>query len=431
MNDSQELTLNPPTERAGFLDSLFRKLVLKMLTGLPRGHLQLILPEGETIVLGQDTDQPPLRLQINRESFFKRIALGGGVGFGEGYIAKDWETDDLFAVLDWFILNQQAVPTFAGSRRKRIGISMLSFAKRFQHLGRANTKEGSRKNIEEHYDLGNDFFALFLDPSMTYSSAYFTDPEQSLESAQIAKIDRLCQILQLKPTDHLLEVGTGWGTFSLYAAKTYGCKITTLTISPSQANLAKERHAAAGMSDQIEVRLQDYRDVTGQFDKIVTVEMLEAVGDEFLDGFFDKCAEVLKPNGLMAHQIICCAENRHQHLKNGADFIQTHIFPGSLLLSVSRTIEAANRKRNMELVDLEDMGLSYAKTLRIWAEACVEKEPELRAQGLSEEFLRKWDYYLRYCQAGFASRHITVYQTLWSPSDNRAYQPLGPQNPGV
>ena len=274
------------------------------------------------------------------------------------------------------------------------------------------------RNIREHYDLGNDFYRLFLDPTMTYSSALFERPGQTLEEAQTAKYDRLCQKLKLKPDEHLLEIGSGWGGMSLHAAKKYGCRVTTITISEAQFRYARELFQKEGLAGRIEIKLLDYRLVTGQFDKIVSIEMLEAVGDAYLETYFAKCHELLRPGGLLGLQMITCPDTRYDSLRKNVDWIQKHIFPGSLLLSVHRVNQALRRTGDLHLHDLTEMGLSYAETLRRWRAAFNRQLPQVRALGFDERFIRKWNYYLCYCEAAFARRNISVVQTIYTRPNN-------------
>jgi cyclopropane-fatty-acyl-phospholipid synthase len=300
----------------------------------------------------------------------------------------------------------------------------------------------SRRNISEHYDLGNDFYKLFLDPTMTYSSALFeagrpappvwrasaderkdagpgTAPlPPTLEMAQIAKYDRLCRQLKLVPGEHVLEIGGGWGGFSLYAAKNYGVRITTVTISEQQFKYAFDLFQNAGLAGRVEIKLMDYRRLTGQFDKIVSIEMLEAVGDAYLEIYFAKCHEVLKPGGLLALQMITCPDSRYDSLRKNVDWIQKHIFPGSLLLSVHRVNEALRRTGDLFLHDLKDLGLSYAETLRRWRIAFNQNEPAARNLKFDTRFIRKWNYYLSYCEAAFALRNISVVQAVYTRPNN-------------
>lgn len=394
---------------------LHRMLVIKILRGMTRGRLQMDLAGGERLFFGDpECRHTTAHITVNDPyRFFIEIARYGGVGLGETYTEGLWTTPDIRAVIEWFIINIHANPVLGGSSQRFRSIGFFKFINRFRHLLRPNTINTSRRNIQEHYDLGNDFYKLWLDRTMTYSSARFTASDQSLESAQFAKYEALCQKLRLKHGDHVLEIGCGWGGFSIYAASTYGCRITALTISQAQHDEATQRVLAAGLQDKIEIRMQDYRLVTGTFDKIVSIEMLEAVGDKFLEPYFAKCAEVLAPDGILAVQMITVPDTRYDQLRRGVDWIQKHIFPGSLLLSVGRVNQAINRTGNLVMHSLEDLGASYVRTLNEWHSNFSSRLDEVRSLGYSENFIRKWGYYLKYCEAGFATANISVVQVCW------------------
>lgn len=411
--------------------SFAERAVLDAFAQMPRGQLRVELPDGTARLFGETsfvareiapgvTNAAVLR--VRRARFFSRCVLGGDIGFAEAFIDGDWDTPDLTALIGWFVLNVEHAPTLSGSRRARgVALNVLRFANRLRHLFRANTRVNSRRNIAEHYDLSNDFFALWLDDTMMYSSAKWERADATLHEAQVAKNDALCRKLQLRASDHVLEIGTGWGGWSLHAAQHYGCRVTTLTLSQQQRDLAIGRIAAAGLADRIEVRLQDYRDVTGQFDKIVSIEMLEAVGHEFLRDYAATCTRVLKPEGLVALQFITCPDARYDQFRRGVDFIQKHIFPGSLLLSANRLNDLFAREGGFVLHALEDMGRDYARTLRTWRSSFHQKLDRVRALGFDERFIRKWDYYLSYCEAAFALRNISVVQTVHTRPNNLSF----------
>ncbi|MBC8125517.1 MAG: class I SAM-dependent methyltransferase, partial [Gloeobacteraceae cyanobacterium ES-bin-144] len=280
--------------RGGF----YQKAVLQAMSRMTSGCLHLELPDGTRRVIGDTAAEVGANIRVRHRDFFQKCLLYGDVGFGEAYVDGDWDTDSIERVISWAILNTENCSALADSRVARSLFSLLRFSNRLQHLLRPNSLRTSRRNIAEHYDLGNDFYQLWLDPSMTYSSALFTSPEQSLEAAQIAKYDALCQNLQLQSGDEVLEIGSGWGGFSRHAVINYGCKITTATISQRQYEYAAALFQREGLVDRITIKLEDYRNLTGRFDKIVSIEMLEAVGDRYVNGFFAKCSELLKPNGL-------------------------------------------------------------------------------------------------------------------------------------
>lgn len=397
----------------------FRRLVLNSFAKLKSGRLEVLLPDGGRGVYGGLGSGPAARIDIHDENFFRRCVLHGPIGFAEAHMAGEWTTPDLVMVIAWFILNSDDAEALQTRNRHGTGaFNLLNFANRLLHLRRPNSRRMSRENIREHYDLSNEFFALWLDPTMTYSSAYFENPGESLESAQIRKYDKLCRRLHLAPAESVLEIGSGWGGFSLHAARHFGCRVTTVTISQQQYDEAARRIQAAGLSDRIQILLCDYRDLRGQFDKIASIEMLEAVGDRFVDGYFAKIASLLAPRGLVGLQAILCPDHQYAILRDGVDFIQKHIFPGSLLMSNARIGEAVRACSDLNLFDYEDMAPHYALTLKRWREGFEEKLDAVRALGFDEVFVRKWRYYLAYCEAAFGTRHITVAQFVLSRPDN-------------
>lgn len=401
---------------------LHRWLVLRALRSFDRGCLQMNIAGGERLLFGDPSLQEPTAVMNIRKPlpFFIHVARYGGVGLGEAYTEGFWDTPDLRAVLDWFIVNIQSSPQLRGSSQRFRLIGFLRWVNRISHMLRANTLKNSRRNIQEHYDLGNDFYKLWLDPTMTYSAARYTSADQSLEDAQIAKYEALCQKLHLRKEDHVLEIGCGWGGFSIHAASHYGCRVTGVTISQEQFDEATRRVKEAGLDHLIEIRFQDYRHITGQFDKIASIEMLEAVGDEYLETYFAKCAEVLAPHGILAVQMITVPDHQYRTLAKGADWIQKHIFPGSLLLAVGRVNEAVRRTSTLSPLSLEDLGAGYARTMSEWFINFNARLPEVKALGFSEKFIRKWNYYLKYCESAFATRNISVVQAAWSRYDHQA-----------
>ena len=398
--------------------SFYEHTVISALGKMSKGFLQLSLPSGEEIEIGNPHASIKATLAVKDRRFFKCVVLYGDIGFGEAYVNGLWDTESITDVIKWIILNIDTAPSISGGKIKNFGLNLLKWLNRSYHNNRSNSILGSQKNIAEHYDLNNDFFATFLDPSMTYSSAYFKFDKLSLADAQEQKYLRLCEQLRLKPTDHVLEIGSGWGANAIFMAKNYGCKVTSLTISKEQQKLAQERVNLAGLSNLVEIIIKDYRDLQGQFDKIVSIEMLEAVGHDYLETYFAKCNEVLKPHGILAFQVITSPDSRYNDLRRGVDWIQKHIFPGSLLPSVAQLNKAINHTSELTLVDLKDLGLDYAKTLGLWFEQFNCQRGEVKALGFDDRFIRKWNYYLNYCEAAFAMRNINVMQMVYTRPNN-------------
>ncbi len=398
--------------------SFYQDTVLKLLSKMDNGRLDLTLSSGETISIGNGQGNISANITVTNDEFYKRLILFGDIGFGEAYVDGLWETDNITNVIRWVLHNIENAPGVSGSKTQTLALNLLKWYNKLSHFKRANTVEGSRKNISEHYDLNNDFFASFLDPTMTYSSAYYYKDGLSLEEAQLAKYERLCKQLHLKPTDHVLEIGSGWGGNAIYMAKNYGCKVTSLTISEEQHKLAVERVEAEGLSGKVQILMKDYRQMEGRFDKIVSVEMLEAVGFAYMDVYFKKCHDLLKKNGILALQVITSPDSRFESFKKGVDWIQKHIFPGSLLPSVGAINAAVNRTGDMTMVDLKDIGLDYATTLKAWYDAFNKNLAEVRRLGFDDRFIRKWNYYLCYCEAAFEMRNINVMHLVYTRPNN-------------
>jgi cyclopropane-fatty-acyl-phospholipid synthase len=401
--------------------SFYERAVLGMLAKMDRGRLDVSLPGGQTVSLGNGEGNVKADMSINDNDFFRRCVLYGDVGFGEAYADGIWETSSITNVIKWFLLNIDNAPTVSGSEAKTAVLGMLKLFNKVYHARRSNTLSKAKKNISEHYDLSNEFFSLWLDPSMTYSSAYFKDAEMSLEEAQKAKYDRLSKLMRLKPEHHVLEIGSGWGGNAIHMASNYGCKVTSITISEEQQKLATEKVKAAGLSDKVKIVLEDYRVIEGQYDRIVSIEMLEAVGAKFYDSYFRQVHRLLKPDGLVALQVITCPDSRFEELRRGVDWIQKHIFPGSLLPSVGAMNKAINNTGDLTLIDLKDLGQDYARTLAKWRENFNRVKHQIEKIGFDETFQRKWNYYLSYCEAAFAMRNINVMQLLYSRPNNLTY----------
>jgi cyclopropane-fatty-acyl-phospholipid synthase len=401
--------------------SFYERIVLDMLSKMDKGRLEVSLPNGHTVSLGNGEGNIQADMRITDNDFFRRCVLYGDVGFGEAYAEGVWETSSITKVIKWFLLNIDNAPNVSGSDAKTAALGMLKLFNRIYHTRRSNTLSKARQNISEHYDLSNEFFSLWLDPSMTYSSAYFKDENLSLEEAQKEKYDRLSRMMKLKPGHHVLEIGSGWGGNAIHMASKYGCKVTSITISEEQQKLATERVAAAGLSDKVKILLEDYRVIEGQFDRIVSIEMLEAVGAQFFESYFRQVHKLLKPDGLVALQVITCPDSRFEELRRGVDWIQKHIFPGSLLPSVGALNKAINNTGDLTLVDLKDLGQHYARTLAAWRTNFNGVKEKIEKLGFDSTFQRKWNYYLSYCEAAFAMRNINVMQLLYARPNNLAY----------
>ena len=376
-----------------------RRTFLHVLDRVAVGSLTLELPGGDTRTYAGKTPGPAATLVVHDNAFFGRVLRHGEIGFGEAFMDGYCASPDLVALIELAIANRRAVSLNSGLLR-----SISRTFNRRLHLGRRNTVEQAKDNIHAHYDLGNDFFRLWLDETMTYSSALFTRPDESLADAQRNKYRALCDLARLKRDDHVLEIGTGWGGFAILAAGEYGCRVTTVTISEEQHALATERVAEAGLADRVTVELRDYRDVTGSFDAIVSIEMFEAVGAEFFVTFFEKCGAVLKPGGRLAMQVITVPDKDYAAQLNGVNWIQKYIFPGGVLPSLAE-MERANARSGLVLTGTTDIGLHYVTTLHQWRERFWQAIDGVRAQGYDERFVRMWDYYLAICEAGFATRN--------------------------
>jgi cyclopropane-fatty-acyl-phospholipid synthase len=397
--------------------SLSRKLVFNQLKDMTLGKANITLPEGETFAIGNG-DGVICNIHIKSDDFFKKVIFGGDIGFGESYVDGDWETDSITNVIKWAITNVENTPTMSGSSKKWSPVKLLGLLDRVFHISRRNNKENSVKNIAYHYDLSNEFYKLWLDPTMTYSCGIFDDENTTLEQSQYNKYQSLADQLQINEDDHVLEIGSGWGGFCTFIAEKYGCKVTTVTISQEQYKYAKELIEKKNLGHLIDLRFEDYRNIEGRFTKIASIEMLEAVGHEYLPEYFKKCQDLLAKNGLLGFQVIMSPDARYDEFRKGVDWIQKHIFPGSLLPSVSAINNAINKTGDMHLVRFKEMGLHYAKTLSEWWKRFEDQKEEVTKLGLDEHFIRKWRYYLNYCEAAFYERNITVAQLVYSRPNN-------------
>ena len=401
-----------PKTRSNWVQQFAKNQVLARLARLQIGQLTII-ENGQKTVFGQDKSIAAT-VTVHDAHFYGEIAFGGSIGAGEAYMLDYWQADNLTNVIRIMAANQGVMDALEGGYQW----ASKPFLKALHWLNR-NTTDGSRKNIAAHYDLGNDFFKLWLDPSMMYSSAIFVPETISLEAASQKKLQVICDKLDLKPSDHVVEIGTGWGGFAIYAAKHYGCKVTTTTISKQQYDEAVLRVNAEKLTDKITLLLNDYRDLEGKFDKLVSIEMVEAVGHQFYDTYFKKCASLLKPNGMALIQAITITDQRFEAAKNSVDFIQRYIFPGSNIPSITAMLTSITKVSDLKLVDLEDIGPHYATTLRKWYENFFANIDAVRKLGYSEEFIKMWAFYLCYCEGGFAERALGDCHLLLAKPDNR------------
>ena len=396
------------TPKPDFLQSLAERALRDRLALLDQG--EIVLAHGnETLRFGRRTAECPrsVNLRVHDRRFWTELAFGGSIGAGESYMQGDWSSDDLTGLMRIMLRNRKVLDGMDS------GLARLTAPiQKALHFASRNTRSGSRRNIAAHYDLGNDFFALFLDPTMMYSSAVFERDDMTLEQASIAKLDRICRKLGLKPGDRVLEIGTGWGSFAMHAAQHYGCHVTTTTISRQQHDLARERIARAGLGGRVQLLLEDYRDLRGQYDRLVSIEMIEAVGHQYYDNYFGCCSALLAPHGMMLLQAITIADQRYDSARRSVDFIQRHIFPGSCIPSVSAMAASVARATDMKLFHMDDIGPHYARTLALWRDRLLANRDQVRALGYSEEFIRLWEFYFCYCEGGFEERAIGVVQML-------------------
>ena len=382
-----------------------KKLMFKQLQGLQYG--QLSIREGAENHLFNSYQLTDLSadIEVLDEQFYPYIIFGGSVGAGEAYMQGFWKSKDLTKVVQLFALNQSVMDSVEG------GFARISSPlKQFAHWLNKNTHSGSKKNIVAHYDLGNEFFKLFLDPTMMYSAGIFNSEQESMFQASINKLERICKRLRLTSEDRLIEIGTGWGSFAIHAAKNYGCHVTTTTISEEQYKYAQRRIIEEGLQDKITLLKKDYRKLEGQYDKLVSIEMIEAVGHHYFNQFFEKCSSLLKPDGEMLLQAITIADQRFDQAKSDVDFIKRYIFPGSCIPSVDSMSDSIRQATDMRILNLEDIGVHYARTLKKWHEEFMSKLDEVRQQGFSEAFIRMWEFYLCYCEGGFRERVISDVQ---------------------
>ncbi|WP_422931070.1 class I SAM-dependent methyltransferase [Singulisphaera sp. PoT] len=385
------------------VDRLARRIVTNQFASLQGGRILMHDATGMTSY-GTSTDLSAT-LTVHDARLFRSAVTGGTLSVAESYLRGDWEADDLTSLFRIFARSRDST-----NRLERGLARLTSLGHRLFHRFHANTRAGSRRNIEAHYDLGNDFYRLWLDETMAYSSGIFEMPDSTLKEASLEKFDRVCRKLNLQPPDEVLEIGTGWGGFALHAAREYGSRVTSTTISQAQFDLASGRIQDAGLKDRVEVLLEDYRDLRGQYDKLVSIEMIEAVGHKYLDSYFRQCGRLLRPNGTLVLQAIVMPESRYETYRKSVDFIQRYIFPGGCLPSVGAILESVGRTSDLRFVHAEDFAPHYAETLRRWRQNFWAHLDDVRRLGFSERFLRLWNYYLSYCEAAFEERLIGVMQ---------------------
>ncbi|MEN6467854.1 MAG: cyclopropane-fatty-acyl-phospholipid synthase family protein [Smithella sp.] len=383
-------------------------LVVNLFSKIKTGSLTFHLPDGGKRHFGDQNSSLQARMIIHDYRFFKDAVLGGDVGLGEAYMQGFWDTDDIPVLFSVLIKNRDALEnghmTTAWLMRQK---------DRLMHAFRANTLMGSRRNISKHYDLSNDFFQTFLDPTMLYSCGLYAGDGDTCEDAQHHKMQKIIEKAHIEPTDHVLEIGCGWGGFAMEAARETGCHITGVTVSEEQYELAQKRILQAGLQDKITILFQDYRNVTGLFDKIVSIEMLEAVGHKYLGTFFMTCDKLLKPAGRLVLQVITIPDQNYENYRRTTDWIQKYIFPGGHLPSVTALSEIATRRTGLLMENLEDIGMNYARTLRDWRASFTRNVDKINALGFDEVFRRKWIYYLAMCEAGFRERAIGDIQVVF------------------
>ncbi|MCX5510001.1 class I SAM-dependent methyltransferase [Pseudomonas sp. BJa3] len=412
------LSVSKSAGLAPLLGSLARNAVLAQLGKLRHGHLRLLC-HGRQWTFGDPGSALQAEIEILEDAAWSLIAGNGSIGAGEAYIHGYWRSPDLALVTRLFVANLDVLDALEGGLA-RLGRPAL----RLLHRLNRNNRSGARRNILAHYDLGNTLFEQLLDPTMMYSAAQFEYPGQSLEQAQQHKLERICQRLELSAQDHLLEIGCGWGSLAIHAATRHGCRVTTTTLSHAQYTYTLQRVKDLGLEQRVTVLCDDYRDLTGTFDKLVSIEMIEAVGHRYLPVYFRQCASLLKPDGLMLLQAITIRDQRYARARRSVDFIQRYIFPGGALPSLSVLLDTASRRTALNLVHLEDFGVDYAITLGHWRDNLRQARGTLADLGYDETFQRLWEFYLCYCQGGFEERAIGVAQLLWAaPQARRAPLP--------
>ena len=400
-------------KKSTFLTSIFKSGLQKKFKNLKTGHIS-VNDGDETFTFGDSSSGERVSVDIHSQEFYVMTGSGGALGIAEAYVAGYWSSDDVVKLFQIIIRNRDILLSLEKGFAK-----LVKPINKMIHRGRQNTLKGSKENILAHYDLSNDFYKLWLDPSMTYSCAFFNNDSVTLEEASIEKLDRICRKLDLSEDDSVLEIGTGWGSFSIHAAKNYGCKVTTTTISDAQFDYARSRIKDEGLESKITLINKDYRDLDGKYDKIVSIEMIEAVGYEYIPDYFSKLSSLLKNNGLVALQGITYNDQNFEVYKDSVDFIKKYIFPGSCLISIAQIIDVIKKDTDLAMVDMEDITKHYAVTLNRWRKNFMDVIPKVKEMGYSQAFINMWEFYFLYCEAGFSERNIGDVQMIFAKSGSR------------
>ncbi|MBU1568648.1 MAG: cyclopropane-fatty-acyl-phospholipid synthase family protein [Proteobacteria bacterium] len=409
---SETCTATIKAKTPSFIDRLAKQMFFRLLGAMQFGQI-VVKDGGGRWTFGKD-ETLTAHVSVHASSFYRQVVFGGSIGAGEAYIDHLWDVDDLAVLSRIMVLNMDLLD------RMERGLGwVLQIFRLFAHAVNDNSRKGSKRNILAHYDLGNEMYRAFLDPTMMYSSAIYANASSTLEEASHHKLEIICKKLDLQATDRVIEIGSGWGGFAIHAARNYGCHVTTTTISEAQYAEAKSRIAAAGLADRITLLQSDYRDLHGRFDKLVSIEMVEAVGRKYLPTFFKKCGELLADNGTMLLQAITIRDHKYDQYARSVDFIQRHIFPGGHVPSVTKMLNLITLKTDMVVRSLEDFGLDYARTLRDWRWRFIKAFPFLRENGYDERFRRLWEFYLCYCEGGFQERSISVVHLVASRPGSR------------